>query len=270
MAFSNQMKNGEFLRAYLVDDELLALKRLAKLLEATNLVEIIGRTTDPQTAVSFLSSESVDVLFLDIQMPGMNGFELLTKLPKQPMVIFTTAYDKYALKAFEVNSIDYLLKPIEPLQLDRALNKIAQFRAAAKSLAEHDQFQSLLLKLAEKFSRPAPNEFPNRISSRIGDRILFIDLDKITHFFSEDKLTFAATTEDKKYIVDYTITELERKLNSMDFCRIHRATLVNLRFVNELHRWFGGRMIIRMKDKNQTQLTVARDKTAVLKERLGL
>src|SRR5437667_12310471 len=135
------MKNGELLRAYLVDDELLALNRLDKLLARTNVVKVIGRTTNPETALRFLLSESVDVLFLDIQMPGMNGFELLTRLPKQPMVIFTTAYDKYALKAFEVNSIDYLLKPIEPQHLDRALNKITKLRDMTGAPDVSNQFQ---------------------------------------------------------------------------------------------------------------------------------
>jgi two-component system LytT family response regulator len=259
---------GVTLRAYLVDDELLALKRLNRLLQATGCIEVLGSTTAPATALKFLSSETVDVLFLDIQMPGMNGFELLARLPVQPMVIFTTAYDEYALRAFEVNSIDYLLKPVEPQQLDRALKKLALLRDAGKSLELRTQLQSMAAKLARGFASP-PGEFPDRICSRVGDRILFIDLDKITHFFSEDKLTYAAT-EIKKYIVDYTISELEQKLEARGFVRIHRASLINLHLVDELYRWFGGRMLVRMKDKNRTELTVARDHVKSLKEKLGL
>lgn len=261
--------SGDTLRSYLVDDEPLALNRLSKLLTATNQVEIIGSTTSPADALKFLELTDVDVLFLDIQMPGMNGFELLAKLRRQPMVIFTTAYDKYALKAFEVNSIDYLLKPIEPQQLERALNKIVQLRNTAKSLEARAQFQSLVLKLADQFS-PTKGDFPNRISTRIGSRILFIDLDKITHFFSEDKLTFAITEEGKRYVVDYTIVELEQKLSLKNFVCIHRATLVNLSFIDELYRWFGGGMRIRIRDKKRTELTVARGQVKILRERLGL
>lgn len=264
---SNPVKT---LRAYLVDDEFLALKRLGRLLDATERVEVAGSATDPSTALEFLQKQSVDLLFLDIQMPGMNGFELLAKLSVQPMVIFTTAYDKYALKAFEVNSIDYLLKPVEPHQLDRALNKFSQLRDSVKSLEAREEFQSLVSKLAESFSPSTSNNFLERVPSRTGDRVLFIDLNKITHFFSEDKLTFAATTEAKKYVVDYTISELEKKFISKGFVRIHRATLVNLSFVDELNRWFGGRLLIRMKDKNRTELTVSRDQVRNLKERLGL
>ena len=116
------------IRVYLVDDEPLALKRLTRLLNQTGRAEIIGSTTDPAEAIKYLSKNPVDALLLDIQMPGMNGFELLAKLPGQPSVVFTTAFDEYALNAFEVNSIDYLLKPIEAAHLDRALTKLERLR----------------------------------------------------------------------------------------------------------------------------------------------
>jgi two-component system LytT family response regulator len=255
-------------RAFLVDDEMLALKRLRRLLQATGRIEIVGSTTESSTALKFLLNESVDLLFLDIQMPGMNGFELLAKLATQPAVIFTTAYDKYALRAFEVNSIDYLLKPVDPEQLERALKKLDLLRETGRSLELRAQIQSLITQLANRFSS-APRVSTDRICSRVGDRIMFIELDQITHFFSEDKLTYAAT-EIKNYIVDHTISELEQKLETRGFVRVHRATLINLRFVDELHRWFSGRMLIRMKDKNRTELTVSRDHVKSLKEKLNL
>src|SRR2546423_7895854 len=143
---------GATLRAYLVDDEMLALKRLRRLLQATGRIEIVGSTTEPSTALKFLLNESVDLLFLDIQMPGMNGFELLAKLTTQPTVIFTTAYNKYALRAFEVNSIAYLLKPVEPEQLERALNKLDLLQDTGKSLELRTQIQSLITQLADGFS----------------------------------------------------------------------------------------------------------------------
>jgi two-component system LytT family response regulator len=255
-------------RAFLVDDEMLALKRLRRLLQATGRIEIVGSTTDSATALKFLLNEPVDLLFLDIQMPGLNGFELLAKLLTQPAVIFTTAYDKYALRAFEVNSIDYLLKPIDPEHLERALKKLDLLRETGRSVELRTQVQSLMMQLADGHNF-APSVSGDRICSRVGDRIRFIELAHITHFFSEDKLTYAAT-ENKNYIVEQTIAELEQKLGSRGFARVHRATLVNLRFVHELHRWFSGRMLIRMKDKNRTELTVSRDHVKSLKERLDL
>src|SRR5262245_35099698 len=120
------------LRVYLVDDETLALKRLHRLLQETSRVDIVGSTTSPKEAVTFLASNEIHAVFLDIQMPGMTGFELLSKLPKEPVVIFTTAFDQYALSAFEVNSIDYLLKPIESQPLERALTKLERLAGTAK------------------------------------------------------------------------------------------------------------------------------------------
>jgi two-component system LytT family response regulator len=260
---------GESLRAYLVDDEALALKRLNKLLAATDSVEVVGSTTDQAKAISFLESHQIDVLFLDIQMPGMNGFELLARLQTQPVVIFTTAYDKYALKAFEVNSVDYLLKPIEPQKLERALEKVRRLGETASAIQVRAQIRSLARSLVDDLPSRARHS-SDRMSFRVGNRILVIDLDRITHFWSEDKVTFAATDEGAKYIADHSITDLEEKLGSKGFVRIHRATLVNLAFVDELHRWFGGRMLLQMKDKNQTKLTVSRVQARNLRDRLGL
>lgn len=256
------------LRAYLVDDEPLALKRLRRLLHQTGKVEVVGASTDPSEALSYLQDERVDLLFLDIQMPGMNGFELLGKMSVQPIVIFTTAHDRYALEAFDVNSVAYLLKPIDSVQLGRALKKVAMLRDAGNSLELRTQLQTIAKVLARNLSNSS-RDITDRVCSRLGDRIQFIELDRITHFFAEDKVTYAAT-EERKYIVDHTITELEQKLNQKGFARIHRATLVNLCLVDELYRWFGGRMLVRLKTKQRTELTVARDQVKHLKERLGV
>jgi two-component system, LytTR family, response regulator len=300
----------ENMRAYLVDDESLALDRLARLLRATQRVDIVGRATNPKTAVQFLSSAQVDVIFLDIHMPELSGFELLNQLPTQPPVIFTTAYDQYALKAFEVNSIDYLLKPIDSGHLDRALKKLESHRINGRQAELAETLRSTIAILAQSLpglaqslptlaqsvpiltqslpnltqSLPSPagslqsdeRGFPNRggqrfsdrICWRIGDRVVLIDLDRITHFYSEDKLTYAST-DTGKYIVDYSLTTLEEGLSASGFLRIHRSTLVNLAFVDELHRWFGGRMIARIKGRNQIELTVARSYVRLLKQKLG-
>lgn len=256
------------MRAYLVDDESLALDRLAKLLRTTGRVEVVGRTTNPQTAAQFLSSVQVDVIFVDIHMPELNGFELLNGLPSQPPVIFTTAYDQYALKAFEVNSIDYLLKPIDPGQLDRALKKLEAFRINGRQAELTDTLRSTLGKLAQSLVNDGQG-FPKRICSRIGDRIVLIDLDRITHFHSEEKITYAST-DTRQYIVDYSLSALEQVVGDRGFQRIHRSTLVNLAYVDELHRWFGGRMIARLRGPHRKELTVARSYVRLLKQKLGL
>lgn len=255
------------MRAYLIDDEPLALDRLARLLRAGKRVDVVGKTTNPKAAVQFLSSAEVDVVFLDIHMPELDGFELLNQLENQPPVIFTTAYDQYALKAFEVNSVDYLLKPIDSRQLDRALKKV-ESRGFNSRADVANILQSTIAKLAH--SLPGDERgFPYQICSRIGARVAVINLDRITHFYSEDRLTYAAT-DARQYIVDYSLETLEQVLSDKGFLRIHRSTLVNLAFIEELHRWFGGRMILRIKSSSHIELTVARSYVRVLKQKLGL
>jgi two-component system LytT family response regulator len=253
------------LRAYLVDDEPLALERLRRLLEQTDRVDVIGSATEPEDAVTALTTDPPDVCFLDIEMPRLNGFEVLARLPRQPIVIFTTAYNQYALQAFAVNSVDYLLKPIEPEFLERALNKVERLRSSDQ-VAPPD-FQALFKQFSDSLRASRP-EYPERIASRLGDRLWFLNLDRVTHFYAEDKLTFAVS-EGKAYCVDHTIGELEKNLNPRKFVRIHRGTLLNLVWVKEVALLPGGALNVRLKDGKDTQLTVARDRARDFKARVG-
>ncbi|MDQ3750868.1 MAG: LytTR family DNA-binding domain-containing protein [Acidobacteriota bacterium] len=255
------------MRVFLVDDEHLALKRLSRLLRETNCAQIIGQETDSLIALeklNHLDKTSLDAVFLDVQMPELNGFELLAKLNWQPLVVFATAYDQYALQAFEVNSIDYLLKPIEPEKLRRALSKLERFLETNQSAPD---LQATIRQITDSWAK-AKKDFPTRIASKIGDRVRFLELANISHFYAEDKLTFAAAANGN-FIVDRTISQLERELNPQKFVRIHRTTLLNLDFVEEINSWFGGRLIVKIKDGKRTQLTVARDRVRDLKEKLG-
>lgn len=253
------------LRVMLVDDESLALNRLARLLRETGRVEIVWQEADPETALQRLSTaearERIDALFLDIQMPALNGFELLTRLGWQPPVVFTTAYDQYALRAFEVNSIDYLLKPVGQAQLERAIGKLE--RLIGSESAEPPAFREAVARLAEAMKSP-PSGYPTRVASRSGERVRFIELSRITHFYAHDKLTYAATDEGK-HVIDGAISELEKELDPQKFVRIHRAVLLNVDFVDEAHAWFGGRLVVRLRDAARTELTVARDRVRALK-----
>jgi two-component system LytT family response regulator len=253
------------LRAYLVDDEPLALERLRRLLQLTGRVEVTGGTTEPEKAVTALTVDPPDVCFLDIQMPRLDGFEVLARLPTQPIVIFTTAYDQYALKAFGVNSVDYLLKPVEPESLERALKKVEALRNSGQPLQA--DLQSLLKQLAESLRESRPG-YLDRIASRLGDRIWLLDLDRVTHFYAEDKLTYAAS-EGKAYSVDHSIAELEKKLDPKKFVRIHRSTVVSLAWIKEVTSLPGGSLNIRLKDPKSTDLTVARDRAREFKTRMG-
>ena len=260
------------LRAYLVDDEPLAIERLTRLLARHDGISIAGSATDAAMALAELqgpAGKAIDVLFLDIQMPGMNGFELLSRLAEQPFVIFTTAYDQYALRAFEVNSIDYLLKPVEADQLERALRKLDRRRPASRpDWQQRPELAALLQELAASL-RGEQQEYPRRIATRVGERISFLDLDQVTHLMASDKLTYAVVNG-RQHCVDQTIADLEQRLDPARFLRIHRAVLVNVDWIQELNSWFGGKVVVTLKDAQRTQLTVARDRVRALKTRLGI
>ncbi len=252
------------IRAFLVDDEPLALNRLSRLLTETGRVEVVGSSCDPVEAIEDVRTHAIDVLFTDIQMPGLSGLQMLAKLESPPFVVFTTAYSEYALQAFEVNSIDYLVKPVDAKQLERALNKLDRIRSGAEPRPE---LEVLLSRLAATL--PKTKEFPSRLPSRIGDKIEFVEVARVTHFYASDKLTYAATPK-KDYVIDRTVSELEETLDAERFIRIHRSTIVNLEYVKELHSWFAERLMVRLNDGKGTELTVARDRARRLKEKLGL
>ena len=186
----------------------------------------------------------------------------------QPFVIFTTAYDQYALRAFEVNSIDYLLKPIEAEQLERALGKLGRLRPVVKPEWQRDPELPAVLKELASSLLGRKVDYPRHIASRVGDRISFLDLDTITHFIARDKLTYAVVNG-REHCVDQTIADLERKLDPVKFLRIHRAILLNLEWVRQASVSFAGRVAILLKDERGTQLPVARDRVRLIRSRLG-
>lgn len=248
------------IRAYLVDDERLAIQRLTRLLTESGRVSIAGSTIDPEAAVEFLNREPVDVLFLDIQMPGLSGFDLLERLERPPIVVFTTAYDAYALDAFETTAVDYLLKPVEADRLQRTLDKVDRLGAQPPDV------RALARELAAQLS---PARRLERIASRVGERTTVLDVPRISHFVARDKLTFAVSGG-REHVVDYTLAQLEERLDPRRFLRIHRATLVNLSLVHELYPAVDGGVVVRLKDDARSELSVARDRVRDLKQRLGI
>lgn len=238
------------------------MKRLARLLTATGRVSIVGRATDPEQGLEQIAAEPVDVVFLDIQMPGLNGLQVVERLPPGPMVVFTTAHDQHAVRAFEINAVDYLLKPIERERLDRALDRVESRRQGQGG----DDMRGALERLA-KYLRAAT--FLDHLASRAGDRVQLIAVDQVTHVTARARATYAVTAT-AEYMLDATIADLERKLDPATFIRIHRGALVNLAWVSELHGDGDGHLLVRLKDSRHTELPVARDRVHALKERLGL
>ena len=254
------------MKAYLVDDEPLAVRRLRRLLEQSGRVQIVGASSDPAEALAELRKAAPDVLFLDIEMPGMSGFHLIDKLGEpQPLVVFTTAYDQYALEAFKVNSIDYLLKPVEKHSLDRAIAKTERVLGGMEARGD---IQGLLSQMRALLEAQRAPEYLSRVTSRVRDKVEFVVVAEVTHFYAKDKVTFAATAG-KHHILSLTIAELEQRLDPRRWVRIHRSTLLNVDAVKELYTWFGGRLMVRLKD-GRTELQVARERAAEVRSRLGV
>ena len=243
-------------KTLVVDDEPLARVRLIHLLEKyKNDFEIVGQAVDGDEALQKIQQQEIEVIFLDIQMPGKTGLELLEELEDPPIIIFTTAYDQYALKAFEENAIDYLLKPIERERLGKAIDKLKRLTINQKSELQ-DQIKNLLLTIQQ----PHTNRFP----VKIGDRVIFIGYEEICFFQAMDKVV-VLHTYDNKYICDESLSTLERDLPKDIFMRVHRSVLVNINHIKEARRSFPGKYMVLMKDKQGTELPLSRTQ----KGRLG-
>ena len=249
------------IRAFLIDDEPLALKRLARLLDATGRVEIVGRATDPAQGLAEVAGAELDVVFLDIHMPGLSGLQVARRVPPATRIVFTTAHDQHAVEAFEVNALDYLLKPIERARLNAALDRVT-----ARATAPPDDLRTTLERL-EGYLRGETHL--GHLASRMGERVQLIPVDEVSHVAARERATYAVTAT-AEHMLDATIVELERKLDPSKFVRIHRSTLLNLAWVSELHADFGGRLLVRLRGDKRQELVVSRDRVRPLKERLGL
>lgn len=237
-------------RAIVIEDEELSRMGLIKKLEKFSDIELIDQAENGIEAVEKINNLKPDLIFLDIQMPGMNGFEVLQSIKYLPMVIFTTAYDEYALKAFETNSIDYLLKPIEEDRLLKAVEKLRKLSGEDKNGIE-DRLSHLLKHLDNK------NQSLTRIHIKIGDEVVFLNTDDIYYFKADNKYTSICTYDDE-YIFSETLSSLEEKLSDK-FIRVHRGYIINMDHLNKLKKWFGGKYLAVMKDKSKTEIPVSRN-----------
>ncbi len=230
------------LRVLIVDDEELARKRLRRLLKKFEPeLAIVGEAGNGDEAVERIDALRPDLIFLDVQMPGCDGFEVVRRLKSKPYIVFATAFDEFALKAFEENTVDYLLKPIEQKRLDRTVEKLRGM-FERHGLQRDDSVERLLSRLAA-----APLK---RLQVRQGDKILLVNANDVMYFEAKDKYTILHTPE-QKYVVDLTLAQLESRLDAEEFIRIHRSTIVNLRYMLELVKWFGGKYKMRLKDRSE-------------------
>jgi two-component system, LytTR family, response regulator len=250
------------LSVLIIDDEPLARARTRRLLDEIGDVTVIGEAGSADEARRAIAARRPDLLLLDIQMPGEDGFALLAGLADRPAVVFVTAFDHYAVRAFEENAVDYLLKPFRRERLADALVR------ARHDLERPEELSRRLAALLGGLDRAAASEHLERFTVRVGQKQLILKADEVLWFGAEDKLVFAATAGDRHY-VNFTLDQLERRLDPKRFARVHRGAIVNLDHAAALRPGFAGAYRLQLKDAGRTEVPVSRARARVLRERLG-
>jgi two-component system, LytTR family, response regulator len=232
-------------KTVIADDEELARERLKRLLLAfPNCFEIIGEADNGNEAESLVETLHPDLVFLDIQMPGKNIFEVLKDLKHKPVVIFCTAYDHFALKAFESFSLDYIIKPVEKERISQTIDKLKRFSGASN-------FDVILQHLTE-LQQPKPKM--QSISHKVGDKIVLVKTSDITYLMADNKYVNFYNSHCKEYITEHPLKILEEKLPGT-FLRISKSHIVNINYVKEIQHYFRGKYIITIEDSNRTKIT---------------
>jgi two-component system LytT family response regulator len=250
----------KLIKTLIVDDEPLARRTLRDLLRADPEIEIIGECSSGLAAINFISKQPPDLLFLDIQMPGMSGFEVLAKIEhgRIPAIVFVTAFDQYALKAFEVHALDYLLKPFtderfrETLRQAKSHVELRELNRLGQGLMALLKDQSGLLEGA-----PRPKSFLSRFMIRSGSRVVFINASDVD-WIAADNYYIKLHVGGKSHLLRISMNELEEKLDPKKFLRIHRSTIINFDRVKELHQNPNGEYIVVLKTGTELKLSRSR------------
>ena len=246
-------------RTLIIDDEPLARMRLRSLLEKySDDLDVVDEAASGNQAISKINELAPDVVFLDIQMPDMDAFEVLKNVDEDmmPLIVFTTAHENFALRAFEENTVDYLLKPVDPERLESTMEKLRKRLPAMVESQEMpadfswDKFRSLMASMNDQYLQ--------RIQVKIGDRILLVNVDEIIRFHSEEKYT-TVYTPTNQYIIDTPLVDLEKKLDPRQFVRVHRAHLVAIDYIAEIRKTDMSRLNVVLRDKERTQILVSRN-----------
>jgi two-component system LytT family response regulator len=256
------MADGKQIRALLVDDEPLAREMIREMLKDDSEVEIVAECINGREAIEAIQEHDPDLIFLDVQMPEIGGFEVLEALKSvhMPHVIFVTAYDQYAVRAFEVHALDYLLKPFDRERFDSAWR-----RAKAHILATRNgEMDKRILAILEELK--AGSKYLERLVIKSGGRVFFLDTDDIDWIEAEGNYVSVHTGK-KSHLLRETISSLEAQLDPKKFLRIHRSSIVKIDRIKELQPWFHGEYRVILLDG--TQLTLSRNYRENLQEALG-
>ena len=245
----------------IIEDEAPAARRLKKMiLEIDPEVNVMAMYDSIETSVKwFNANEQPDLIFMDIELADGQSFEIFNQVKITAPVIFTTAYDEYALQAFKVNSIDYLLKPIETNALLNAIQKFKTLRENYSKTPEYD-FKHLLKTLS-----PAQN-YKSRFLIKTGEKFVSIEKESIAYFLSEEKATFLITFDNKRFIMDQTLDELEKITDPILFFRLNRQIIANIKAIGSIHNYFNGKLKLTLKPELKEEVIVSREKAPAFKD----
>jgi len=233
-----------------IDDEPLALQLLADNISKVPYLQLVAACDNAMDAMKILQQQPIDLIFLDIQMPGRNGFQLLESLDSVPFVVFTTAYDEFALKAFEVNALDYLLKPIQPERLSEAVHKIME-KEKAKAGRIHDKKLGL----------------DDQVFVKDGERCWFVGLANV-RMFESDGNYIKVYFDNNKPMIHKSLNALDEKLDERAFFRASRKHIINLSWVDGIETWFNGGLMVKLKGGDKVE--VSRRQAAKFKDMMSL
>ena len=251
------------IRTLVVDDEIMARERIRGLLAQEPDVEVIGECADGRQAVHAIQQLSPDLVFLDVQMPAVDGFGVIREVgaDRMPMVVFVTAYDQYALQAFEVHAVDYLLKPFDRDRLKRCLDHARQ----QQQRIEAGELGRSLLALVKDY-KPDQQKHEDRLVIKSGGRVFFVRTEEIEWIEAAGNYV-RLHLKDQAHLFRETMNQIEARLDPQRFFRIHRSRIVNTERIKELQPWFNGEFIVVL--QNGTQLRLSRSYREKLEERLG-
>jgi two-component system, LytTR family, response regulator LytT len=254
------------LRTIVVDDEQLARDELCFLLGQLEGVEVSGQAGNGIEALRVIEEQMPDLVLLDVQMPGLTGFEVARRLIRagvDAQLVFVTAYDQHAIEAFEVNAVDYLLKPVEAQRLAKAVDRVRK-RIQTERRRTADDMERLLHLLSDRQERR------EQLAVKVADRFLLVQSDEVVHASVEDDVITVVTNSLSGTSNYRTLDELQARLDPMVFWRVHRSHLVNINKIKEIVPWFSRNYILKMRDGKGTEIPVSRSQTKRLREYLRL
>lgn len=258
------------MKIFIVEDEHLAVRKLEKTLQAiSDELQVQGTADSISMAVEWLQSNpQPDLILMDIELADGQSFEIFNQVEVKSPVIFTTSYDEFALRAFKVNSVDYLLKPIQKDELEASLEKLKTLRASNHSASTDSIDVRILIKELQQTLQPQ-KEFRKRFLIKHAQKLISIEIDRIAYFFSEEGLSFIKTMDDKKFIIEYTMDDIQEMTDPSHFFRVNRSFIVSAKSIDMIQDYFGNRLKLNLKPEMDKEVLVSREKVTTFKEWMG-